>query len=66
MNDHRTLQVTNMSIPEFNEIKAPALQFFFNDSTPHKASELYEVLAPHFKLTGDDLNEVLPSGKQRR
>jgi restriction endonuclease Mrr len=55
-----------MSIPEFNEIKAPALQFFFNDSTPHKASELYEVLAPHFKLTGDDLNEVLPSGKQRR
>jgi restriction system protein len=55
-----------MPIPEFNEIKAPALQFFFTDGKPHKVSELYDVLGKHFHLTEDELNEVLPSGKQRR
>jgi restriction system protein len=55
-----------MPIPEFNEIKAPALQFFFTDDKPHKVSELYGVLGKHFNLTEDELNEVLPSGKQRR
>jgi len=54
-----------MPIPEFNEIKAPALQFFA-DGKPHKISELYDVLAQHFHLTEEELNEVLPSGVQRR
>jgi restriction system protein len=55
-----------MPIPEFNEIKAPALQFFFIDGKPHKVSVLYDVLGKQFNLTEDELNEVLPSGKQRR
>ena len=54
-----------MPIPEFNEIKAPAMQFFA-DGKSHKNSEIYEVLAKHFNLTEAELNEVLPSGTQRR
>jgi restriction system protein len=54
-----------MAVPEFNEIKAPAMQFFA-DGKPHRVSEVYDVLAKHFNLTEQDLNEVLPSGTQRR
>jgi restriction system protein len=54
-----------MPIPEFNEIKAPAMQFFA-DGKPHKVSEIYDVLATHFNLTEEERNEVLPSGTQRR
>src|SRR5271170_2888889 len=54
-----------MAIPEFNEIKAPALQFFA-DGKLHKISELFEALANHFKLTEEEKNELLPSGIQRR
>ncbi|HVH74288.1 MAG TPA: restriction endonuclease [Stellaceae bacterium] len=55
-----------MPIPRFDEIKAPALQFFFADNKPHKILEVYDVLGKRFNLTEDDLSEVLPSGKQRR
>src|SRR4051812_11141214 len=55
-----------MPIPEFNEIKAPALRFFFQHPTPHKISEFYDVLGQHFKLTEVELSELLPSGRQRR
>ncbi len=54
-----------MPIPEFNEIKAPALQFFADDSQ-HKVSEVYQILAKQFNLTEDEQNEMLPSGTQRR
>ena len=54
-----------MPVPEFNEIKAPALQFFADGNT-HKISEVYAVLAKHFELTDEEQNEVLPSGTQRR
>jgi len=54
-----------MPIPEFNEIKAPALQFFA-DGAPHKVSEVYSKLAGHFNLTDSEQNEILPSGVQRR
>src|SRR5271168_1361410 len=55
-----------MPIPEFNEIKAPALQFFADDAAPHKLSEVYSQLAGYFKLTEEEQNELLPSGVQRR
>ncbi len=56
-----------MPIPEFNEIKAPALQFFASSNgTPHRNSEIYGVLAKHFNLTEEEQNELLPSGTQRR
>jgi restriction system protein len=54
-----------MPIPEFNEIKAPAMQFF-SDGKPHKLSEVYDILGKHFNLTEEELNEILPSGIQRR
>lgn len=54
-----------MPIPEFNEIKAPAMQLFA-DGKPHKVSDIYDVLAKHFNLTEEERNEVLPSGTQRR
>lgn len=54
-----------MPIPEYNEIKAPALQFFA-DGKHHKISEVFPVLAQHFKLTDAEQNEMLPSGTQRR
>jgi len=54
-----------MPIPEFNEIKSPAMQFFA-DGKPHKISEAFVVLAKHFSLTEEELNELLPSGTQRR
>ncbi|HEY1170338.1 MAG TPA: restriction endonuclease [Verrucomicrobiae bacterium] len=54
-----------MAVPEFNDIKAPAMQFFA-DGKPHKISEIYLVLAKHFSLTEADLSEMLPSGTQSR
>lgn len=54
-----------MPIPEFNEIKAPALQLFA-DGKSRRASETYDFLADHFALTPEDRAELLPSGAQRR
>jgi restriction system protein len=54
-----------MAIPEFNEIKAPAMQFFA-DGKLHKVSEVFEALGKHFALTPEELSEMLPSGTQRR
>ncbi len=54
-----------MPVPEFNEIKAPALEFLA-DGKPRKNSELYKALAQQFKLTDQELGELLPSGKQSR
>jgi restriction system protein len=54
-----------MPIPEFNQLKAPALQLFA-DSTPHKLSEVAQLLVKPFNLTEQERNEVLPSGTQRR
>lgn len=54
-----------MPIPEFNAIKAPALQLLA-DGKLIKASDFQELLANHFKLTAAERAEVLPSGTQRR
>jgi restriction system protein len=56
-----------MAVPDFNEIKAPALQFLAaGDGHHHKVSEVYSVLAKHFNLTEQEQNELLPSGTQSR
>ena len=47
-----------MPVPEFNEIKAPALQFF-TDGKQHKISEIYSVLAKHFNLTEEERLRVV-------
>jgi len=54
-----------MAVPEFNEIKAPALQFFA-DGQAHRITEVYVALAKHFALSDADLSEMLPSGTQSR
>lgn len=54
-----------MAVPEYNAIKAPALQFF-SDGQAHKITEVYTELAKHFALTDADLGEMLPSGTQSR
>lgn len=54
-----------MPVPEFNEIKAPAMQFFA-DGKQHRLAEVFTTLAGHFKLTEAEQNEMLPSGTQRR
>lgn len=54
-----------MAVPEYNEIKAPAMQFFA-DGRPHRLAEVFEALAKYFNLTEEEQNEMLPSGTQRR
>ena len=54
-----------MPIPEYNEIKAPALQLLADGKT-RRSAELYTALATHFHLTDEEQNEMLPSGAQRR
>lgn len=58
--------VPAMPIPEFNQIKAPALQFFAADGKPHKLAEVFQTVAKHFNLTEEEQNELLPTGTQRR
>ena len=54
-----------MPVPEFNQIKLPALEFFL-DGHPHHITEVYDALAKHFQLNEADLNGLLPSGTQSR
>lgn len=55
-----------MPIPEFDAIKAPALQFFHADGEAHKMAEVFKTLAVHFQLSEAEQEELLPSGGQRR
>ena len=54
-----------MTVPDFQTIMLPLLQGA-SDGNEHSGHEFLNQLAEHFGLTDDDLNEVLPSGKQTR
>src|SRR6266481_1399641 len=54
-----------MPVPEFNEIKLPALEFYL-DGQPHHITEVYDALAKHFHLSEADLSQLLASGTQSR
>ncbi len=54
-----------MPIPEYNEIKVPALELFA-DGKVRRSAETYGELAQAFALTVEERAEVLPSGGQRR
>ena len=54
-----------MTIPDFQTIMLPLLQIA-SDGQEHSGHEFVEKLAKHFELTDDELNELLPSGKQTR
>jgi restriction system protein len=54
-----------MTIPDFQTIMLPLLQIA-GDGQEHSGHEFVEKLAIQFELTDDELNELLPSGKQTR
>jgi restriction system protein len=57
--------IPHMPIPEFNQIKPPALQLFA-DGKQRKTSEVDTALAREFNLSQEEQNEMLPSGTQGR
>jgi restriction system protein len=52
-----------MTIPDFQTIMLPLL-LVTNDEREHLTTEFAEELAKHFALSEQELNELLPSGKQ--
>lgn len=52
-----------MTIPDFQTIMLPMLRIV-GDEQEHSIHELLDQLADHFSLTKEELNEMLPSGKQ--
>ncbi|MEM3147219.1 MAG: winged helix-turn-helix domain-containing protein, partial [Archaeoglobaceae archaeon] len=52
-----------MPIPDFQTIMLPLLQCF-DDGQEHSTQELIETLAKEFSLLEEELNALLPSGKQ--
>ncbi len=53
-----------MAIPEFQSIMLPLLELA-QDGQEHRVSDEVEPLALRFSLTQDEMDEPLPSGKQR-
>lgn len=54
-----------MTVPDFQSIMLPLLKIA-GDGQEHSGQEFLEKLAEHFELSDEDLNELLPSGKQTR
>ena len=52
-----------MSIPKYEDIMLPLL-ILLADKKEHSLSEAIDPLAIHFKLTQEELRDLLPSGKQ--
>ena len=55
-----------MAIPNLDDIRRPALELLSERGTLTKISDVFELLAPRFKLTEEELLELLPSGTQRK
>ena len=53
----------NVAVPDFQSFFLPLLKFA-KDGQTHTTKEAYAAMAEHFKLSGEDLKEMLPSGKQ--
>ena len=53
-----------MAIPKYHEFMKPIL-LLLKDETPHKRSDMYEKFAIQFRLTEEEKEEWLPSGKQQ-
>ena len=54
-----------MAIPDFQSIILPLLELAGDDQS-HRVSEAIETLALRFALTREEMDELLPSGKQPR
>jgi restriction system protein len=61
--DHRTGKGAIMPIPDFQSVMLPLLEFL-GDRREHHVREAETALAKHFKLTEDELRELLASGTQ--
>lgn len=55
-----------MAIPNLDEIRRPALELLASLETLTKISDVFELLAQKFQLTEEELQEMLPSGTQRK
>ena len=53
-----------MAIPDFQSIMLPFLKFL-KDRTEKSNKEIHDELAEFFKLSQDEINQLLPSGTQR-
>ena len=53
-----------MTIPYYNQIMLPLLQYV-SDEKEHPKSEVIEYISNHFRLTPEERNAMLPSGKQK-
>jgi restriction system protein len=53
-----------MAVPDFQTIMLPLLECF-GDGQEHSTQELLDNLAKRFSLTEEELNALLPSGKQK-
>jgi len=53
-----------MAIPKYHEFMKPIL-LLLKDETSHKRSDMYEKFAIQFRLTEEEKEEWLPSGKQQ-
>jgi restriction system protein len=54
-----------MPVPDFQTIMLPLLRIF-EDRAEHSIQETFEMLSNVFNLKTEELNEMLPSGKQTR
>jgi len=52
-------------IPDFQSIMLPFLQFA-EDGREHSIHEVHDALAIQFRLTDQEIDELLPSGRQKR
>jgi restriction system protein len=55
-----------MAVPHLDDIRRPALELLAELNRLTNVAEVFELLAPRFDLTEEDLTEMLPSGTQRR
>ena len=55
--------LTEMAIPDFQSLMLPLLQFC-SDSQEHTNREAIDHLSKEFQLSKEELNELLPSGRQ--
>lgn len=52
-----------MAVPDFQSFFLPLLEYSADEEL-HSTKDSYAAMAEHFKLSEDDLKEMLPSGKQ--
>lgn len=54
-----------MSIPTFEDVKVPMLKIL-SDGAQRKLGQLVNPLSEHFRLTNDEVSELLPSGGETK